>query len=58
VLAGLRELPESQRTALLMRELAGHSYLEIGALLELDESAVRGLISRGRIGLRAHREAT
>jgi len=58
VLAGLRELPESQRTALLMRELGGHSYQEIGALLELDEAAVRGLIARGRIGLRAHREAT
>jgi RNA polymerase sigma factor (sigma-70 family) len=58
VLAGLRELPESQRTALLMRELGGHSYREIGELLDLDEAAVRGLISRGRIGLRAHREAT
>jgi RNA polymerase sigma factor (sigma-70 family) len=58
VLAGLRELPESQRTALLMRELGGHSYLEIADLLETDEAAVRGLIARGRIGLRAHREAT
>jgi RNA polymerase sigma factor (sigma-70 family) len=58
VLAGLRELPESQRTALLMRELGGHSYQEIGDLLALDETAVRGLIARGRIGLRAHREAT
>jgi RNA polymerase sigma factor (sigma-70 family) len=58
VFAGLRQLPETQRTALLMRELAGHSYQEIGTLLELDESAVRGLIARARIGLRAHREAT
>ncbi len=57
VLAGIRELPESQRTVLLMRELAGHSYVEIAALLDLDEDAVRGLIARARIGLRQHREA-
>jgi RNA polymerase sigma factor (sigma-70 family) len=57
VLAGIRELPESQRTALLMRELAGHSYREIAVALEVDEGAVRGLIARARIGLRNHREA-
>jgi RNA polymerase sigma factor (sigma-70 family) len=58
VMAGIRELPESQRTALLMRELAGHSYAEIAALLETDEEAVRGLIARARMGLRTHREAS
>jgi RNA polymerase sigma factor (sigma-70 family) len=58
VLAGIRELPESQRTALLMRELGGHSYVEIATLLEVDEEAVRGLIARARVGLRRHREAT
>ncbi len=57
VMAGIRELPESQRTALLMRELAGHSYAEIAGLLDVDEDAVRGLIARARVGLRAHREA-
>jgi RNA polymerase sigma factor (sigma-70 family) len=57
VLAGIRELPEAQRTALLMRELAGHSYREIAALLEVDETAVSGLIARARISLRSHREA-
>lgn len=57
VLAGIRELPESQRTALLMRELGGHTYEEIAALLETDEGAVRGLIARARIGLREHRAA-
>jgi RNA polymerase sigma factor (sigma-70 family) len=57
VMAGIRELPEAQRTALLMRELAGHSYREIAALLEVDEAAVHGLIARARIGLRAYREA-
>src|SRR5579875_926439 len=34
VLEGIRELPESQRTALLMRELGGHSYAEIAAHLD------------------------
>jgi RNA polymerase sigma factor (sigma-70 family) len=57
VLAAIRELPESQRTALLLRELAGHSYQEIAVLLGTDEEAVRGLIARARIGLRNHREA-
>jgi RNA polymerase sigma factor (sigma-70 family) len=57
VMAGVRELPEAQRTALLMRELAGHSYREIAALLELDEAAVHGLIARARISLRSFREA-
>jgi RNA polymerase sigma factor (sigma-70 family) len=57
VLSGIRELPESQRTALLMRELAGQSYREIAALLEVDEEAVRGLIARARISLRSYREA-
>jgi RNA polymerase sigma factor (sigma-70 family) len=58
VIAGIKELPESQRTALLMRELAGHSYAEIAGLLAIDEVAVRGLIARARIGLRAHRDAS
>lgn len=58
VLAGIRELPESQRTALLLRELAGHSYGEIATMLNTDQGAVRGLIARARIGLRNYREAT
>jgi len=57
VMAGIRELPEAQRTALLMRELAGHSYREIAALLEVDEASVHGLIARARISLRSYREA-
>jgi len=57
VLAGLRELPEAQRTALLMRELAGHSYDEIATMLNTDHEAVRGLIARARIGVRNYRAA-
>jgi RNA polymerase sigma factor (sigma-70 family) len=55
---GIRGLPESQRTALLMRELAGHTYREIADHLDAHEDAVRGLIARGRIGLRHYRAAS
>ncbi len=58
VLSGIRQLPEAQRTALLMRELAGHSYEEIAALLEVNQDSVRGLIARARIGLREYRAAS
>jgi len=58
VLDGIRELPEGQRMALLMRELGGHSYSEIAEFLETDEEAVKGLIARARVGLRTYREAT
>lgn len=57
LVAALKDLPERQRTALVMRELSGASYAEIGATLGADEAAVRGLISRGRLSLRAAREA-
>jgi len=58
VFDAIRELPESQRMALLMRELGGHSYAEIAEFLATDEEAVKGLIARARVGLRAFREAT
>jgi RNA polymerase sigma factor (sigma-70 family) len=58
VLDGIRELPEGQRMALLMRELGGHSYSEIAEFLATDEEAVKGLIARARVGLRTYREAT
>ncbi len=58
VLDGIRELPEGQRMALLMRELGGHTYPEIAEFLETDEEAVKGLIARARVGLRTYREAT
>ena len=57
VFEGIRELPENQRTALLMRELGGHSYSDIAELLETHEDAVRGLIARARVGLRSYRKA-
>ena len=57
LVSALRELPEQQRTALVMRELGGWSYDEIAASLGVDADAVNGLIARARLGLRAQREA-
>ncbi|HEV7846259.1 MAG TPA: sigma-70 family RNA polymerase sigma factor, partial [Thermoleophilaceae bacterium] len=57
---GLRELvvavqalPERQRSAILLRELEGRSYEEIGAALGVTDGAVRQLLNRARNTLRA-----
>src|SRR5262249_48442534 len=55
--AALRRGPERQGSALVMRELGGSSYAEIAGLLGIDEVAVRGLIARARLSLRAGLEA-
>ncbi len=41
-----------------MRELVGHTYQEIANHLHTHEDAVRGLIARGRVGLRDFRAAS
>jgi RNA polymerase sigma factor (sigma-70 family) len=55
LLAGLRELPEPQRAAIVMRELEGLSHEQIAASLGLSGGAVRQSIYRAR---RALRDAT
>jgi len=57
---GLRELvvavqalPDRQRDAILLRELEGRSYEEIGAALGVTDGAVRQLLNRARNSLRA-----
>jgi RNA polymerase sigma factor (sigma-70 family) len=57
---GLRELvvavqalPERQRSAILLRELEGRSYEEIGTALGVTDGAVRQLLNRARRSLRA-----
>jgi RNA polymerase sigma factor (sigma-70 family) len=47
----VRRLPEQQRSALLMRELEGLSYSELGAALGVTIPAVKSLLVRARIGL-------
>src|SRR3954451_3931197 len=48
----LRALPESQRAAIVMRELEGLSHDEIAAALEISGGAARQAIHRARAGLR------
>ncbi len=47
----IRELPEAQRSALLLRELEALSYREIAATLETSVPAVKSLLVRARVSL-------
>ena len=52
LMEGLRELPEAQRAAIVMRELEGLSHEQIAASLGLSGGAVRQSIYRARQALR------
>lgn len=47
----LAELPEVFRTAVVLRDVSGLSYDEIGAVLEIPPGTVRSRIARGRARL-------
>lgn len=51
---GLKLLPDKQRQILVMRELGGMSYAEIGAALSLEEGTVKSRIFRARKKLCAY----
>jgi RNA polymerase sigma factor (sigma-70 family) len=53
----LRRLPEQQRSALLMRELDGLTYLDIAQALDTSVPAVKSLLVRARMGLAQAGEA-
>lgn len=44
----LQQLPDRQKSILLLRDLEGYSYKEIGELLELNESQVKVYLFRAR----------
>jgi RNA polymerase sigma-70 factor (ECF subfamily) len=46
------ELPITQRSAVILKDILGHSLEEIGGLLELSTNAVKAVLSRGRARLR------
>jgi RNA polymerase sigma factor (sigma-70 family) len=52
LLADLDELPERQRAALVMRELAGLGFEQIGESLETSAQAARQTVYEARLGLR------
>jgi RNA polymerase sigma factor (sigma-70 family) len=56
LLADLRELPERQRGALVMRELGGLGFEEIGAAFGTSAATARQTLYEARLGLRAMEE--
>lgn len=50
----LETLPEKQKSAILLRDYEGYSYLEIGEILDLSESQVKVYIYRGRVALKKY----
>jgi len=53
----IRALPQQQRSALLMREMDGMTYTELGAALGVTVPAVKSLLVRARMGLAETGEA-
>jgi RNA polymerase sigma factor (sigma-70 family) len=51
LVSDVRRLPESQRSALLMREMDGLSYAEIADAMSVSVPAIKSLLVRARLGL-------
>ncbi|HEY0316864.1 MAG TPA: RNA polymerase sigma factor [Solirubrobacterales bacterium] len=56
LVADMRELPDRQRGALVMRELAGLGFEEIGSALETSATAARQTLYEARLSLRQMEE--
>jgi RNA polymerase sigma factor (sigma-70 family) len=50
----LARLPELQRSILLLRDLEGYDYREIGEILNLSESQVKVYLFRARLKIKEH----
>ncbi len=53
VQAGINELPEEQKTAIILRDIQGFAYEEIARMLNCSLGTVKSRINRGRLALRA-----
>jgi RNA polymerase sigma factor (sigma-70 family) len=57
LIVDVSRLPEQQRSALLMRELGGMTYVDLAAALGLTVPAVKSLLVRARVSLAAANQA-
>jgi DNA-directed RNA polymerase specialized sigma24 family protein len=57
LVAGLKGLPERQRTALVLHEMGGASHRAIAERLSVTTGGSKALVSRARAGLAAARAA-
>lgn len=57
LIADVQRLPDQQRSALLMRELAGMTYADVAGALGVSIPAVKSLLVRARVGLAQASEA-
>jgi RNA polymerase sigma factor (sigma-70 family) len=57
LLGDIHKLPESQRTALLLREIEGLSYEQIAETMDTTVSGIKSLLVRARLGLGEASEA-
>ena len=57
IVADVKRLPESQRTALLLREMEGLAYAQIADILDSTVPSVKSLLVRARMGLAEAGEA-
>ena len=53
LVADLRSLPERQRSALVLRELSGLDYEELGAALDISPNAARQTVFKARVSMQA-----
>lgn len=52
--AAIKQLPESQQTAFILRQVEGLPQKEIAAIMDIGEKAVESLIQRAKANLRKH----
>jgi RNA polymerase sigma factor (sigma-70 family) len=57
LVADVRELPDEQRSALLLAEVGGLAHIEIASVLDCEVPRVKALVYRARSSLVARREA-